>query len=51
MTPNFFSSQLFHMGIKNAEFEADFESVEKVEEKFTEQKLQGLELLPTVLSC
>jgi hypothetical protein len=29
------------MGIKNEEFDADFESVEKVAKKFTQRKLEG----------
>ncbi len=37
------------MIIKNPEFDADFESVEKVAKKWTQRKLQGWELLYTVL--
>jgi hypothetical protein len=37
------------MGIKNEKFDADFESVEKVAKKFTQRKLEGWELLYTVL--
>jgi hypothetical protein len=36
------------MGIKNAEFDADYESVEKVAKVCTQRKLQGWELLYTV---
>jgi len=35
----FFFSNYFSMGIKNAEFDAEFESVEKVTKKFTQRKL------------
>jgi hypothetical protein len=39
----------FNIGTKNAEFDADFESVEKVAKKVTRRKLEGLELLYRVL--
>jgi len=38
-----------NIGTKNAEFDADFESVEKVAKKVTRRKLEGLELLYRVL--
>ncbi len=37
------------MGIKNAEFDADFESIEKTGEKVIEKKLEVFEHLPTAL--
>ncbi len=49
MTQKYFF-QIFSIWIsKNAKFDADFESVEKVAKKFTQRKLQGWELLYTVL--
>jgi hypothetical protein len=37
------------MGIKNTEFDADFESVDKVRKNKLLKKLEGLELLPKAL--
>jgi hypothetical protein len=37
------------MSIKNAEFDAEFESVEKVAKNFISKKLKGWELLYKVL--
>jgi hypothetical protein len=39
----------FNIGTNNPEFDADFESVEKVAKKVTRRKLEGLELLYRVL--
>jgi hypothetical protein len=36
-----FFSNYFDMSIKNAEFEAEFESIEKVGKKFISKKLKG----------
>jgi hypothetical protein len=44
MTEKRILSYNFYMGIKNVEFDAEFESLEKVE-----KKLESLELLQTVL--
>ncbi len=41
--------KIFNTGIKNEEFNADFQWVEKVAKKGTRRKLKGLELLYTVL--
>ncbi len=41
MTQKIIFSNDFDMGINNAEFDAEFESVEKVAKKFTRRKLQG----------
>ncbi len=39
MTKKIIFSNYFNMGVKNAEFDAEFESVEKVAKKFTHRKL------------
>ncbi len=40
------------MDIKKMQnFDADIESVKKVQKKFTQRKLEGWELLYTVLKC
>jgi hypothetical protein len=39
MTKKIIFSNYFNMGVKNAEFGAEFESVEKVAKKFTHRKL------------
>jgi hypothetical protein len=41
MAPNFFlnNNNNFDMGVKNAEFDADFRSVEKIVKKFLGKKL------------
>ncbi len=41
MTNNIIFSNYFDIGIKNAEFDAEFKSGEKVAKKFTPRKLQG----------
>jgi hypothetical protein len=41
MTPKICFPNIFIIGIKNPEFDADFESVEKVAKKFTRRKLEG----------
>jgi hypothetical protein len=41
-TPKVIFTNILNMGIKkNAEFDADFESVEKASRKFTQRKLEG----------
>jgi hypothetical protein len=40
MTPKVFFVNIFNIGIKNAEFDANFESIEKVSRKFTQRKLE-----------
>ena len=49
MTPKIIFSNNSIWVSKNAEFDADFESIEKVSRKFTRRKLEGSELLYTVL--
>ncbi len=50
MKPKWFLSHYFDMvKAKNSEFDAEFESTEKVAKKFTGKKLEGWELLHTVL--
>jgi hypothetical protein len=39
MIQKIFFSNFSYMGIKNTEFDAEFESVEKVAKKFTQKKL------------
>jgi hypothetical protein len=39
MTKNIIFSNYFGIGVKNAEFDAELESVEKVAKKFTRRKL------------
>ncbi len=39
MTQKIFFSNYFDMGIKNAKFDAEFESVEKVAKTFSRRKL------------
>jgi hypothetical protein len=47
---NFYKYSQYTVGIKkNAEFDADFESVEKASRKFTQRKLEGWEFLHTGL--
>ncbi len=41
MTPKIFVKNIYNMGIKNAEFDVNFESVEKVSRKFKQRKLEG----------
>ncbi len=42
MTPKIIFSNYFDIGIKNAEFDAEFESVEKVPKKVYTKKVIGL---------
>ncbi len=41
MTQKIFFPNIFNMGVKNTEFDADFESVKKVAKKCSRRKLQG----------
>jgi hypothetical protein len=41
MTPKIFVTNICNKDIKNAEFDADFESVEKTSRKLTRRKLEG----------
>jgi hypothetical protein len=41
MTPKRFYPVISNMGIKNEEFDADLESIEKVAKKLTWRKLEG----------
>ena len=49
MTLKVFFVNIFNKGIKNAEFDANFESVEKVSRKFTRRKLEGRKRMFSVL--
>ncbi len=49
MTPKNVSQNIFNMGIKKRRIWCRFRTVEKVSRKFTQRKLEGWELLYTVL--